>query len=100
MIGGKEDPVSPSVIDDRWRRWRKGTKFEKVGLHDLRATFGTMLLEQGIDVRTAAELMRHDPTMLLKTYTRSRRDLKRNAIKVAYKVARPGLGEKNEPESA
>lgn len=87
VIGGEKDPLSPSVLDDRWRRWKKGTKFAKVGLHDLRATFGMNLLTAGVDVRTAAELMRHDPTMLLKVYTRSRRDLKREAMKVAMKVA-------------
>jgi len=87
VIGGEEDPLSPSVLDDRWRKWKAKTKFANVGLHDLRATFGMNLLTAGVDVRTAAELMRHDPAMLLRVYTRSRRDLKREAMKVAMKVA-------------
>lgn len=80
VIGGKDRPISPSVLDDRWRRLVKGTKFVDVGLHDLRRTFAMRLLESGVDVRTAAEMLRHDPQMLLKIYSRSRRDLKRAAM--------------------
>lgn len=49
-------------------------------LHDLRATFGMRLLEAGVDIRTAAEMMRHSPEMLVKIYARSRRDLKKEAM--------------------
>lgn len=79
VLGGDSRPLSPSTLDDRWRRLIKGTRFQGVGLHDLRRSFGMGLLEKGTDVRTAAEMMRHDPTMLLQLYTESRRDLKRKA---------------------
>lgn len=82
VIGGRDLPVSPSVLDDRFRRLiAREPRLKGVGLHDLRRTFGMRLLESGVDIRTAAELMRHDPTMLMKLYAKSRRDLKIIAMK-------------------
>ncbi len=89
VIGGRDIPISPSVLDDRWRRLIKGTKFEGTGLHDLRRTFAMRLLESGVDVRTAAEMLRHDPQMLLKIYSRSRRDLKRAAMLIIQTSRHP-----------
>lgn len=91
-------PASPSVLDDRWKSLVKGTKLARFTLHDLRATYAMRLLESGVDVRTAAEMLRHSPTMLLSIYSRSRKDLKREAMKrvaaksVAETVAEAGLG--------
>jgi integrase len=51
----------------------------RAGFQALRRTYGTWLLELGVDVRTAAELMRHDPSMLMRQYARSRRELMRDA---------------------
>jgi integrase/recombinase XerD len=103
VLGDGDRPISPSVLDDRWRRFIKGKVYEGTGLHDLRATFGMTLLESGVDVRTASEMLRHDATMLLKVYTRSRRDLKRSAAisaanTVADSVAKTGLGVETESE--
>jgi integrase len=51
-----------------------------MGPHALRRTYGMQLLEAGVDVVTAADLMRHDAKMLLEEYARSRPDLKIAAI--------------------
>jgi integrase len=48
-------------------------------MHGLGRTFGMDMLESGVDLRTAAEQMRHDTAMLANIYSRSRRDLKRAA---------------------
>lgn len=60
VLGG-EEPLNPKTVSDRVRR---------------------ILREAG--VRTAAELMRHDPGMLLKEYARSNEDLKREAVAKAF----------------
>jgi site-specific recombinase XerD len=75
------------ALTHRLKDAMKGTALENIkyaGLHIFRRTYGMVLLEKGVDVTTAAELMRHDPVMLLKEYTRSREDLKRDAIKKAF----------------
>ncbi|MDK3161098.1 tyrosine-type recombinase/integrase [Kamptonema cortianum] len=48
--------------------------------HDLRRTAAMGLLESGVDIRTAAEILRHDPAVLATIYAKSRRDLKREAM--------------------
>lgn len=73
--------VGLSGAAQRFARLVKGTKFQNVSLHDLRHVYGMNLLEAGVDVRTAAELMGHDPTMLVKIYAKSRQDLKQDALR-------------------
>lgn len=55
-----------------------------MGPHALRRTYGMTLLEAGVDVVTAADLMRHDPAMLLQEYARTRTDLKREAVRRTF----------------
>lgn len=79
-------PAIPNTLNQWMQRQLKGTKFEKVRLHDLRRTCAMMLLESGADVRTSAEILRNGPEMLSRIYARSRRDLKRAAMKRAYEA--------------
>ncbi len=82
-----KEPLTPHALTKRLKKAMVGTQIEKVpyaGLHVLRRTYGMILLEKGVEVVTAAELMRHDPTMLLKEYTRSRMDLKTAAINMVF----------------
>ena len=46
----------------------------------LSSTFGMLMLEKGVDVRTAAEIMGHSPAMLSRIYARSRKELKQEAL--------------------
>lgn len=73
-------PMRPRNLARDWEKLTKGTEFEPLTLHDLRSTFGTLLLEHGVDVRTASEMMGHSPAMLAAIYARSRKDLKQNAL--------------------
>ncbi|HRI45271.1 MAG TPA: tyrosine-type recombinase/integrase [Fimbriimonadaceae bacterium] len=55
-----------------------------IGPHTLRRTYGQTLLEAGVDVVTAAQAMRHDPTILMREYAQSRTDLMRDAVRKAF----------------
>jgi integrase len=97
VLTDSKEPLTPVALTHRLKDAMKGTALENIkyaGLHIFRRTYGMVLLEKGVDVTTAAELMRHDPVMLLKEYTRSREDLKRDAIKKAFG---PSDSEANEP---
>lgn len=56
--------------------------------HDLRSTAAMMLLENGVDVRTASELLGHSPQMLLDIYSRSRKSLKEEAMQKIWNIDR------------
>ena len=84
VLTDSEEPLPPRLVARLFKSAIAGTKFEKLGMHDLRSTCGMRLLESGVDVRTASEMLRHDPAMLLKVYTKSRKDLKREALKAAF----------------
>lgn len=73
-------PIRPRNLSRSLRNATEGTKFEKITFHDLRRTFAMSLLELGVDVRTASDITRHDPKVLLNEYTKSRRDLKLEAM--------------------
>jgi len=87
MVGGgrrgyvltdAEDPATPSWIKSLAERIKRVVP--GFGWHSLRRMCAMRMLESGVDVRTAAEITRHDPAVLLKVYSRSRRDLKRQAL--------------------
>jgi site-specific recombinase XerD len=59
----------------------RGTKFEGMKPYDLRHTFAQRLLDEGVDVKTAAEMMRHSVEVFLARYVRSDRARKMEAIK-------------------
>lgn len=79
-------PMDPKNVANLLDRTLKDTEFEGLDLHDLRRTFGMSLLEAGVDLRTAAEMMRHDPAMLAKIYARSRRDLKKQGAERLFEA--------------
>ena len=79
--GSPEDPRTPNWLALRVKKAGLRAGIGKVSPHDLRHTAAMNLLEAGVDVVTAAEMLRHDPVMLAKVYAKSRRDLKRDAMK-------------------
>lgn len=95
VLTDDKELLTPVALTHRLKDAMKGTKIGEVpysGLHTFRRTYGMILLEAGVDVATAADLMRHDPSMLLKEYARSREDLKLSAIEKAF-----GEGKKEAP---
>lgn len=87
VIGEGDRPMHPTSLTRMLKDFAKGTILEHVpnmGPHALRRTYGMTLLEMGVDVVTAADLMRHDAQVLLKEYARTREDLKREAVEKAF----------------
>lgn len=87
VLGDGKTPLHPAKLSRMIKAFAAGTILERIprmGAHALRRTFGMMLLESGVDIRTAAELMRHDPAMLMRDYARSRDDLKIEAMERAF----------------
>jgi integrase len=74
-------PLEPSNIRRSFAGMVKGTKFEGMTPYDLRHTFAQRLLDEGVDVKTAAELMRHSVEVFLDRYVRSDRARKVEAMK-------------------
>lgn len=73
--------IKGPTIDRKHTRKKPDHPFTDVTPHDLRSTCAMMLLEAGIDLRTSAEILGHDPAMLAQIYARSRKDLKIAAAK-------------------
>lgn len=87
VVTGTARPLSPHVLTKEFRSAIAGTSWEKVpycGFHTLRRTYAMTLLENQVDVVTAADLLGHDPMMLTKEYTRSREDLKLAAVAKSF----------------
>lgn len=67
--------------------FRAGCETEKCGLHALRHTFGSLLLEKGIDLKTISYLLGHsDITVTVNIYLHVTREQAINSIEVLNKV--------------
>jgi len=77
----KGTALEPGNIRRSFAGMVKGTKFQGMKPYDLRHTFAQRLLDEGVDVKTAAELMRHSVEVFLARYVRSDRARKMEAIK-------------------
>jgi integrase len=67
----------------------KGTEFEGLRPYDLRHTFATRALIEGVDVRTVAEILRNTPEVVLRRYVKSEKYLKKRAISNVFKAKTP-----------
>lgn len=65
--------MEPANIRRTFAGMVKDTKFEGMTPYHLRHTFAMRLLEAGVDLKTAAELMRHSVEVFLKRYVKSDR---------------------------
>lgn len=68
VLGSDKWPLYPDTLERIVKRALRGagvTGVPYAGPHALRRTYGMRLLEAGVDVVTAAELMRHDAATLL-----------------------------------
>lgn len=62
-------------------RLLKKLNIKHYGIHSLRHTFATRLLENGVDIKTISELMGHSsPTVTLNRYVHTNMDNKRIAL--------------------
>lgn len=80
LEGAKGKPLRGRTLHKWWAETVKGTPYADVTPHDLRSSFGMLLLEAGADVRTAAEILGHSPAVLARIYARSRKEVKVDAL--------------------
>lgn len=80
LEGAKGKPLRGRTLHGWWKDTVKGTEFQGTTPHDLRSTFGMLLLEAQVDVRTASEMLGHSPEVLARIYARSRKEVKLDAL--------------------
>ena len=76
--------VSPRNIDRIFRRIAEASGFDEdkiYGIHSLRHTFATLLLSNGVEIKTVSELLGHsDVSITYNTYIHVIKDQKRKAL--------------------
>lgn len=73
-------PISPDSVLNMLHRVLKRAGLEKVRFHDLRHTFATLALQNGVDVKTLSGLLGHySAGFTLDTYGHITNDMKRDA---------------------
>lgn len=61
-------PLIPERAGERWRALRKRAGLDGLRFHDLRGTYATLALAAGIPVKALADVLGHDPAVLLRNY--------------------------------
>lgn len=61
-------PLIPERASERWRALRKRAGFDGLRFHDLRGTYATLALARGAQPKALADVLGHDPAVLLRTY--------------------------------
>ncbi len=79
-----ETPMWPRNAERLLDSALRHTKYKGVNFHDFRRTFATMLLRAGVDLKTASDILGHDPKMLLEIYAQSSTQIKREAIQKVF----------------
>jgi integrase len=78
-----EGPLTMSIVWKAWRKLAERAGVRLVRFHDLRHTTATVMLAQGIDVRTVADVLGHsDVSTTLRTYVHSTEGGARQAAQV------------------
>jgi integrase len=89
-------PVSPSNLTRDFSKWAKKNGLAGMRFHDLRGSYVSLLIEQGVDVRTVQELARHaDPRTTLSAYARARKAVKTEAVAKLRDAIVPNIGHKS-----
>ena len=74
--------MSPDSVLHMLHRVLKRAGLPKVRFHDLRHTFATLALQNGVDVKTVSSMLGHyDAGFTLRTYTHATTSAKREAAK-------------------
>ena len=68
IVNDSGAPLLPIRANERWRKLRDRAGLHDLRFHDLRGTFATLNLAAGIPVKALADVLGHDPTVLLRTY--------------------------------
>lgn len=65
---------------------RKLKSIAGISIHELRHTYATLLIGNGIDFKTAAEILGHDVDQLIKTYSHVTNDMMAKATNTIAKI--------------
>ena len=75
-----EEMYHPDSIAKLHEKILKDTRLEHIRFHDLRHTFATMALQNGVDVKTVSSMLGHyDAGFTLRTYTHATRQMQEQA---------------------
>ena len=73
-------PISPDSVLHMLHRVLKRAGLSKVRFHDLRHTFATLALQNGVDIKTVSSMLGHyDAGFTLRTYTHATRQMQDQA---------------------
>ncbi|TET70195.1 MAG: helix-turn-helix domain-containing protein [Candidatus Aminicenantes bacterium] len=92
---GKEQRVFPfKYTQTAWENARRRAGLDDLTFHDLRRTFGTRLLEAGVDIVTISKLYGHSSVLVTQRYLHPKDKLSREAVEALVK--KPDEKSKNE----
>ncbi len=92
LKSGKEQRVFPfTFIQTAWENARRRAGLEDLNFHDLRRTFGTRLLEAGVDIVTISKLYGHSTVLVTQRYLHPKDKLSREAVELLVKDPRDKL---------
>lgn len=61
-------PLIPERAGERWRTLRRRAGLDDLRFHDLRGTYATLALARGVPAKALADVLGHDPAVLMRTY--------------------------------
>ena len=98
VLPGSKTGRPVTNIDKAWRRIRTAADLEHVQLHDLRRTTGSWLSQEGIDLNTIKDALRHANISTTLTYARlgadpARKAMEAHGVKVLAAAGRDKPGE-------
>lgn len=76
--------INPRAINDLYQKRAAAAKVKDTGFHDLRRSFISDLLDQGVDVAMVAKLAGHSDTRTTLRYDRRKMDRRRDAVNTLH----------------
>ena len=74
------DKINPNSINSSWSKFCKKNNIRKIRIHDLRHTHATLLLAQGVDIKTISQRLGHSNiSITMNTYTDVLQELDKSA---------------------
>ena len=74
------DRINPNSINSSWSKFCKRNNIRKIRIHDLRHTHATLLLAQGVDIKTISQRLGHSNiSITMNTYTDVLQELDKSA---------------------
>ncbi len=74
------NPLKAKRIFDFWKKLLMECNIDYKKFHSIRHTYASMLLKNGVDIETVAELMGHTAISITQIYLHSNNDQKQNAV--------------------